>query len=311
MSATPVGQGYTEPNSAYYLDQLRRYIAQNKAGKTSSNAYTPSYGLPILDSLTVTDAIATSSDAIGTFDVLDDSANQKLWLSFDSDVIDKSGNADDGTVSGTTTFVTDSNRYFDARYTKVFSFNGSSQINIANENTFDRTNIQEMSISFWAKWTTASAMVFVTKMTAAANQGYEIGCLSTGEIKIRLINTATTNEINKVTTTTYNTGTWRHFVLTKSTSSDTVGVKLYVDGVSVSLTTTTNNLSATLANAIAVSVGGYNGGTSRFTGSMDDVQWWNVELTAAEVTKMAQNRQISRNAVVLQPVFLNFADWAA
>jgi len=153
-------------------------------------------------------------------------------------------------------------------------------------------------------------MMFVTKMTAAANQGYEIGCLSTGEIKIRLINTATTNEINKVTTTTYNTGTWRHFCITKSTSSDASGVKLYVDGTSVSLTTTTNNLSATLANAIAVSVGGYNGGTSRFTGSMDDVQWWNVELSAAEVTKLAKDLQISHNASVPQPTFLNFADWS-
>jgi len=309
MSATPVGQGYTEPNSAYYLDQLRRYIAQNKAGKTSSNAYTPSYGLPISDSLTVTDAIATSSDAIGTFDVLDDSILQQLWLSFDSDVIDKSGNDNNGTVSGTTTFIDDPNRFFDGRYKKAFDFNGTTQINIANEADFDRTNAHAFSISFWAKWSTASIMMLVTKMTATLNVGVEIGATATGAVRIRLRGAA--NEIDIITPLTYKTGTWRHFAFTKSTASNAAGCKLYIDGISITMTVTTDTLAATIENNIAVTVGAYNGATSRFTGSMDDVQWWNVELTAAEVLKMAQNRQISNNSAVLQPAFLNFADLAA
>jgi len=302
---------YDETHASDYLDQQRIELAKLRAQKIGSSVIIPGFILPLDDSINLSDALAAPTDiAKGTYTILDDSASQKLWLSFDSDVVDKSGNNNHGTITGTETYVADPGRYNDSRYAKGFSFDGSTQVDIANEAQFDRSNVQEFSITFWAKWSTASIMMLITKMTAAASQGIEIGATATGAIRIRLINTATTNEIDVITSSTYKTDYWRHFTLTKSTASNASGVKLYVDGVSLTLTVTTNNLAATIENNIAVSVAGYNGGTSRFTGSMDDVQWWNVELTAAQVLKLSEGRQISYNASVTQPTFLNLADWA-
>ena len=65
-ASVPLGQGYTDTNSAYYLDQLRRIMAQNKAGKTASIGYTPQYGIEIADSITGTDTVATSNPGAPT-----------------------------------------------------------------------------------------------------------------------------------------------------------------------------------------------------------------------------------------------------
>lgn len=279
-----------------YLEALRLEQAKNKAANLSNRKLTPSYILSIDEALAFTDSVpAPISATPNSYQVTADDTNQELFLLLDQDILEGSGNSNTATVSGTETYIAGPEPSPD-KFLYAFDFNGSTQITIANESNFDKERTAAWSCSFWAKWTTGSAMIFISKMTATANTGFEIGCGATGTIRIRLINTATTNEIDVVTTATYKDGIWRHFCITKSTASTASGVKLYVNGSSVSLTTTTDNLNATMLNNIALTLAGYNGGTGDFTGQLCDVQFFNIELTSAQALSLSEGKQYSANA---------------
>jgi len=302
---------YDETHASDYLEVQRLELAKLRAQKIGQSVIIPGYILPLADTVNLSDSLPAPTEvAKGTFELTGDNADQKLFLTFEYDTQDGSNNANHGVVSGTETYIAGpepSPNKLDI----AFDFNGSSQIDIPNESNFDRTNTQVFSVSFWAKWTTGSIMMLVTKMTATANQGIEIGSTASGALRIRLINTATTNEIDVITTATYKNGVWRHFSVTKSTASLASGVKLYVDSIDTSLTVTTDNLVATIANNVAVSIGAYNGGTSRFTGQITDVQWWNLQHSAADVLDLVEGKQLSKNAVVSPALRIALGDVAA
>lgn len=311
MSSIPIGSGHAQTTDAYYLDRIRREIASNKAGKTASQGLTPQYGIEINDSSTVTDSISTTSMGAPTaFMVCGDKAAQLLFLELDQDLVDGSDNAHTATVTGAETYTTGP-LISTTKGLKAFDFTGDDDLTISTEGDFDRTNVQTFSISFWAKWSSASIMQIVTKMTAVANQGYEIGATAAGKVRIRLINTATTNEVDIITPLAYNTGAWNHFLFTKGSGSNAAACKLYINGTSITMTVTTDNLSATMANAIPLVIGGYDGGTVRFTGQLFDLQWWNVELDATDATDLSNGKQISYNASVTTPSFSSFSVVAA
>ena len=227
--SSPVGSGYTDPTAAYYLDQVRRYIAQNKTQKSASNAYTPMYGVDITDSSTVTDSVTTTNMGTpATFMVTGDKTAQKLFLELDRDTLDGSDNNHTLTITGNETYATGP-KISPQKGIIGFSFDGSTDLTSNVEGDYDIERTAAMSISFWASWTSASIMMIVTKMTATANTGYEIGTTAAGKIRIRLINTATTNEIDVISPLAYNDGVWRHFTFTKSTASNAAGCKLYVN----------------------------------------------------------------------------------
>jgi len=310
-ASVPLGQGYTETDAAYYLDQLRRIIVSNKGGRTASIAYTPQYGLTISDTVTTTDTIATSNPGAPTaFMVCGDKASQLLFLEFDQDLVDGSDNAHTATVAGAETYAAGPLISL-TKGLKAFDFTGDDDLTISTEGDFDRTNTQTFSIAFWARWTSATIMQIVTKMTAVANQGYEIGATAAGKIRIRLINTATTNEVDVISPLAYNTGAWNHFVFTKGTGSNAAACILYVNGTAITLTTTTDNLSATMANAIPLVIGGYDGGTVRYTGRLFDFQFWNLELSSTDAGNLGDGKQISKNGAVTTPAFSNFSVVAA
>jgi len=312
MSASvPLGQGYTETNTAYYLDQLRRIIVSNKGGRTASIAYTPQYGLTISDALTTTDTISTSNPGTPTaFMVTGDKTNQKLFLEFDQDLVDGSDNAHTVTVTGTETYSTGP-LISTQKGQKGFSFNGSSDLTISTEADFDRERTDVFSINVWAKWTSATDMILISKMTAVANTGYELGVTSAGKIKIRLINTSGTNEVNIITPLAYNNGQFHHILFTKGSGSNAAACKVYIDGILITMTVTTDNLSATILNAIPLVIGAYDGGTGRFTGFMFDLQFWNLELSSTNASDLADGKQISKNGAVTTPAFSNFCVVAA
>src|SRR6185312_1285516 len=64
--------------------------------------------------------------------VEEDCDYQKLWIPFDQDYVDKSGNQNLGVITGTETYVAGAVPFADGRLNKAFSFNGSSSINFSD-----------------------------------------------------------------------------------------------------------------------------------------------------------------------------------
>ena len=67
-------------------------------------------------------------------------------LKFKKDVLDLSGNGNNGTITGTET-------YTPGIIDKAFDFDGSTRINLANEANFDflTDEVTPQSVSFWVK----------------------------------------------------------------------------------------------------------------------------------------------------------------
>ena len=54
--------GYTDSDAVDYLDDIRKYVAQNRAGKTAAANLTAEYSVPTTSDLTVGDAVALDSN---------------------------------------------------------------------------------------------------------------------------------------------------------------------------------------------------------------------------------------------------------
>jgi len=308
MSSNPIGQGYTEPNSAYYLDQVRRFIAQNKQGKTSSTANTPHYGLPVDDTINMSDSASTSSVAIETFKACGDKANRPLWLNFDQDLVDDSGNNAVGTLTGTAAYTASSEEQL-TRTHSAFSFDGVSYITF-NDTPYDFERTDSFSVSYWKKQTDNAAIyATISKRATDTASGWSVQSDTSGHEHFDLVNTDATNELDVRYALDITDGLWRHFCWVYTGTSIPTGVTLYVNGASVSLTTVTNNLTATILNATNLVVGAH--GTTNIipdTTLLDDIQIWSVALSSANATRLAQHRQISHNASVTNPSFSGFFD---
>jgi len=321
---------FRDTTDADILNKLRQDIESAKAGSTSQNNFTLNYISPNADTIDITDAITvngnlqSASDTIditdavvqtnvntGLFQVEDDSSYQKLWLSFDNDVVDKSGNNNSGTITGTETYVSGAVSYPDGRYNKAFSFDGSTYIACSNESQFDFERTQPFSVSYWVK-TTGTAQAYVTKNSGNGTTGWQVDSGASSQIVLRLVNTATTNEISVNTgSAVINDGNWHHVVMTYSGNSLASGVKIYIDGVSVAMTTITDNLSATILNNQAIVVGAEGVFNRKFTGSLDDVQIWNYALSSSDITTLYNGQQIAHNGSVSPVAKVEFCDCAA
>jgi hypothetical protein len=77
--------------------------------------------------------------------------------------------------------------------------------------------------------------------------------------------------------------TWHHVVVTYNGSSAVSGVHIYRDGVSRSLTTDFNTLSASIINTYGARIGRTFSDTYKLSASVDDLRVYSKELSATEV----------------------------
>lgn len=173
--------------------------------------------------------------------------------------------------------------------TKSIVLNGSTQyVGFGDNLDIERTDA--VSISMWVKFASLSSAqsLFAKQDTNSPYRGpiYEVA--SSSSVVFQLNNTDGSNAIDRrFNSVSLSTNTWYHFVLTYSGDSAATGVKLYINGVEQSGTTTTNNLNATTVNAITANLGGYgNGAALGFNGKITEVSFWNVALSQANVTSL-------------------------
>jgi len=88
-------------------------------------------------------------------------------------------------------------------------------------------------------------------------------------------------------TGSYSVGNWNHIM---GTYSSTNGVELYIDGVSVA---TDSSTSGTYNPSGQNRLGAFtdNAGIEDYDGNLDDVRWYDVELTSTQINQIYQNTQ--------------------
>ena len=85
-------------------------------------------------------------------------------------------------------------------------------------------------------------------------------------------------------------GTFHHVAITYDGSGSASGINAYVDGNLLSQPTPNNdNLSGTILNDKALRIGSNEGATILYDGQMDEVQFFNSELTANEAAFLSNS----------------------
>ncbi|HEX3695547.1 MAG TPA: LamG-like jellyroll fold domain-containing protein, partial [Polyangia bacterium] len=188
---------------------------------------------------------------------------------------DASGTGNDGTL--TSTSWTDSTPpAIDFDNHAGVTFNGSTSYGVLGTTSLPANNASQ-SISFWFNSGTNAGGTgndMVTLWNGGSSSVTSVGIVGAG-----LLGVWKWGPITLVSTSAPSTGAWHHVVYTYK-STGTVNT-LYVDGVSVSTSTTAPNS----ATPTAAEIGGFNG-SNLYTGSIDDLRIYNVTLTATQVANL-------------------------
>ncbi len=121
---------------------------------------------------------------------------------------------------------------------------------------------------------------------ASPNRGIFWGVMSTGVVYTQIINNFPSHFIDVRTGAgAVSTGSWQHVVFTYAGTALASGVKFYVNGSSVSVSTTTDTLTGTILSSSNMLIARDYIGDS-FSGDVDEVSFWNVALNSTQVTEL-------------------------
>jgi Concanavalin A-like lectin/glucanases superfamily len=172
--------------------------------------------------------------------------------------------------------------------TRKFSlvFGGTDEyVAVGDVLNFERTDA--FSFSLWFKMTSAQDAYILTKHSGATTYtGYNFGSQAATTVFWRITNNYATNSINLSTVSSgWNDDEWHHAVCTYDGSSTAAGAHIYIDGVDQTLTVDQDDLSASIITSAPLCIGAQGGGTP-FTGSVDEVAAYDVELTLGAILEL-------------------------
>ena len=283
---------YTDTKAVDYLEAIKRnQLESRNAGSTFSN-FDMTYSLPMLSAMSMVNALTNTEQTLGDYDIVDNTAYLLAYFPFDYDVNDAM-NSNDGTVTGTTTYIDFSPEISSTHpVRKAFSFNGSSYITLANESNFDFDYTNTFSVAFWVKMGSISADQGLVMKTNNLTTGIGWGVYfnnSGDTISFKLADGTTAYTVTS--STAFTTSKYNHIVVTYAGTSNRSGMKIYVNGT-LETTGTSSAISGTLLNNSSVILGAESDAGSIFTGSMSEVQIWNKELSTSQITDLYAGKQI-------------------
>jgi len=207
-----------------------------------------------------------------------------LWH-LNSDATDSSGNGNDGTWTGTTTYASG------LWNTNLASFNGSSYITAANESNFDFERTDTFSLSAWVyptDFTNNSTIVSKSQDVWCQGPGYSIYLTTTGEVRVWVpSNHCAGDRIQADTNKMLELNKWAHVAITFDGSSTFSGTGVYIDGVKQeNFNSVTDALTGSILTNQPLRIGRADAAGSpyaQFKGKIDEVAVWDVELTQNEV----------------------------
>ncbi len=202
-----------------------------------------------------------------------------LLIHTDGNWVDNSGNNRDGTAFGATFTTAKLGTY-------AGNFNGANNyVTFGDVANFERT--QAFSVETWFKTSTYSAPsrdIISRIYYSSPYTGWAVR-MSSGELNLFLDNSvAANNYINVKVAQNYADGAWHHLIVTYDGSSTAAGVKMYVDGVSKSLTVVKDALTSSIqtSSSAALSMGATWYAGNFWNGQLDETAIYTRVLSATE-----------------------------
>jgi len=220
------------------------------------------------------------------------------WWTFDGKdmsagkALDRSGNGNTGTLVNIST----STFYTQGKIGQAFNFDGvDDYVGIATTSSdFERTD--PFSFAVWAKWDsrTGNCRTFIGRSDNSGNRGTFFlqsnpsGCGSNANaIQFDLESSVGHVLLTQTAAQTVSPNKWYHVVVTYDGSQVVSGVKIYINGVSSTVSQFgSNTLNASIKPPTASWRIGDDYTNDWFNGSMDDLRIYSRALSATEVSQL-------------------------
>jgi hypothetical protein len=152
-----------------------------------------------------------------------------------------------------------------------------------SDTPFDFERTDSFTLEAWVKTTKQNGSIIIDKKGASAS-GFDLFYEdTTGLVRFWLSNSAS-NRLRVHGSTQINDGAWHHVVATYAGTSLASGIKIFVDGVSNTITTDESTpLSATILNNSNLQLGFATAASDAWQGTLDDVRVYNYVLTPVQV----------------------------
>jgi hypothetical protein len=164
----------------------------------------------------------------------------------------------------------------------------NNYVNITNQIQFERTD--PFSLCIWIYPTLVSNNMLINNETIQTSptpyRGYRLSIATTGVIAFSLRNTINTNQASILTLSSLTANNWYNIVATYDGSSNTSGMKIYINGIPQSFTIENNNLTNTTISNQTTWIGLRRPTTTGpFVGRIPQASIYNRTLSASEVSQ--------------------------
>ncbi len=172
----------------------------------------------------------------------------------------------------------------------ALAFDGKSHVVIDDGPAFDGATA--FSIGLWLNSNSKGTGALVSKMDdLAAHRGYDV-LLEEGKVAVHLVHHWLDNAIKVTTTKAVTPNAWHQLLVTYDGSRKAAGVRVYIDGKLEASSATRDDLRGTIRTAKPLHLGKRQT-TIPFEGTLDEVQFFGVELTAEDATELAAGRAVN------------------
>lgn len=146
-----------------------------------------------------------------------------------------------------------------------------------------------ISVSCWIKTTNTTAAfrsLVAEDTTSGSNRNWNLLLNSSNKVGFIFFNTSgSTNYLVRATALEVQDGNWHHILATYDGTSNTDGIKIYVDGGNVETLTALSTGIRSVAS-VGPRIGSNTNGSWNFTGKLDEVAIWNTALSSDAVQEI-------------------------
>lgn len=210
------------------------------------------------------------------------------YWNFDSDFTDQIG-SNDLTANTIDTFITSGGLVNDCLENENGSFSRLKNTSPVGLNFGNGITDVPFSVSFWFNLDSTRIIRFLSKRENTSGlQEFQIFYFSDNTIRFQLLsNSSISNRIQIIAAQSLTTSTWHHLVCTYDGSGLNSGMNMYFNNSSIGIKSTLGTYVAMDNTGSELSVSGsILIGVQNLDGKMDEVAFFDKELSQAEVTEL-------------------------
>lgn len=174
-------------------------------------------------------------------------------------------------------------------------FDGNTFVDLGQVGEFEKSD--KVSFGAWVFPTTNNPIAILSKMNESqAFRGYDL-LLEGGKPAVHLVSHWPDNGLKVISKSSITLNTWHHVLVTWDGAGKAAGVKIYVDGTLQPLDVSNDQLRDSIKTEQPFRIGRRTA-SNGFSGLIDEVQFFQAELTAEEVKQLADGQTTATLAEV-------------